>query len=387
MTIVMLGHKGVPSRSGGIERCVEELSTGLAKRGVRVISYDRKWYVGELPPPAGVLRRWSYGFKTKHLDAITNTLSAIILARRDHPDVLHIHGVGPSLLSPFAKLLHPKAKIVTTFHCVDRTHAKWGAFARAMLRLGEAFTCRFSDRTITVSENLAAYCLDVYGCQPCVIPNGVRIQTGSDMSLLSVFGLKPYSYFAMVTRLVPHKNVHVAIKAHKELAEQRPDLAEQYPLVIVGGSAFTDEYSKELSDACRDYPYARMVGDQHGSMLSALQEYALAHLSISSSEGMSISLLEAMAMCRPVIVSDIPENTGVTGTDAIIVRTGDVDNLKKALESVCELPEDVRLQMGERLAERVNAKHDWDAISGETLALYEELLASPAASLFRIKAV
>ncbi|GMU25337.1 MAG: hypothetical protein AMXMBFR16_02420 [Candidatus Uhrbacteria bacterium] len=387
MTIVMIGHKGVPSRSGGIERCVEELSTALVKRGVRVISFDRKWYVGDEPSPAGVLRRWSYGIKTKHLDAITHTFTAIILARRDRPDIIHIHGVGPSLLAPFARILHPRAKIVSTFHCVDRTHAKWGVVARAMLRMGEAFTCRFADRTITVSETLALYCLNTYECQPCVIPNGVRIEAGSDMSLLSVFGLKPYKYFAMVTRLVPHKNAHLAIQAHKVLATQRPDLAAQYPLVIVGGSAFTGEYAKELEAACRAYPHVRMVGEQYGSMLSALQEFALAHLSIASSEGMSISLLEAMAMCRPVIVSDIPENTGVTGTDAIIVRTGDVDNLAHALETVCDLPEDERFRMGVRLAERVNERHNWDVIADDTLALYREISSSPVSSFFRMKAV
>jgi glycosyltransferase involved in cell wall biosynthesis len=376
MIVVMVGHKGVPSRSGGIERHVEELSASLVMRGLRVISFDRKWYVGDESPIRGVLRRWSYGIRTKHLDAISHTFTALILARREKPDVIHIHGVGPSLLTPIARILHPRARVIATFHCVDRTHAKWGGFARIMLHIGEVFACTFAHRTITVSDGLANYCLNKYECQSTVIPNGVRVKTGASTDHLNAFGLTPNKYFAMVTRLIPHKNVHVAIEAHKLLAERRPELAKEYPLVIVGGSAFTSDYEQELKNFADSYAHVIMTGEQHGEALLALQEHAGTHMSVSSSEGMSIALLESMSLRRPLIVSDIPENVEVVEGDASIVRTNDVESLSHSMESMIELNAEEREEMGERLYERVMRKHDWDLIACQTDDLYQEVLAA-----------
>ena len=42
MKIAMLGHKRIPSREGGVEIVVEELSTRLAKKGHTVDVYNRK---------------------------------------------------------------------------------------------------------------------------------------------------------------------------------------------------------------------------------------------------------------------------------------------------------------------------------------------------------
>ncbi len=373
MIVVMIGHKGIPTRSGGIERHVEELSTSLASMGVRVISFDRKWYVGESEPLPGILRRWSYGIRTKHLDAITHTLSAIFLARRDNPDVIHIHGVGPSLCTPVARIVHPRARVVSTFHCVDRSHAKWGRFAQLMLWLGERFACAFAHRTITVSDGLANYCLKAYECQTSVIPNGVRMKSGSDPKHLEQFSLRPGNYFAMVTRLIPHKNVHVAIEAHRMLANRRPDIASQYPLVVVGGSSFTNEYEQELKKLADAHPHVILVGEQHGHVLLALQEHAAAHLSVSSSEGMSIALLESMSLRQPLIVSDIPENMEVVEQDALVVRTNDADALSRALENMVDMTDTEREAMGDALYTRIKERHDWDVIAHQTERLYREV--------------
>ena len=42
MKIAMIGHKRMPSREGGVEIVVEELSTRLVKMGHQVDVYNRK---------------------------------------------------------------------------------------------------------------------------------------------------------------------------------------------------------------------------------------------------------------------------------------------------------------------------------------------------------
>ena len=42
VSIVMIGHKRIPSREGGIEIVVDELATRMAAKGHKVIAYNRK---------------------------------------------------------------------------------------------------------------------------------------------------------------------------------------------------------------------------------------------------------------------------------------------------------------------------------------------------------
>lgn len=373
MNVIMMGHKGLPARSGGIERHVEELSAGLVRLGVNVISFDRAWYVSNAPAPAGVTRRFSRGINTKHLDAITHTFTALILALKERPDVIHMHGVGPSLLLPMARALHPRARLIATFHCVDRAHAKWGAAAKAMLWLGERFACRFAHRTIAVSDSLAAYCLNTYQCQTAVIPNGVNVPAPASEDALAPFNIDPKRYFLMATRLVPHKNVHVAMEAHALFTKRNPELAAEYPLIVAGGSSWTDDYTRELR-AWSAASHTRLVGEQCGETLAALQAHAACHLSVSASEGMSIALLEALAHARPAIISSIPENVEVTGDLAPVVPTGDAQALSYAMEYVAFMNDTERDALGQALHNRIRDRHNWTRIAEQTLDVYEDSL-------------
>ena len=73
----MIGQKGIPAQSGGIERHVEELSSELASRGHDVLVFCRGWYTFPVPAHRGVRCIRTLGIHTKHLDAITH-------ADRDH---------------------------------------------------------------------------------------------------------------------------------------------------------------------------------------------------------------------------------------------------------------------------------------------------------------
>ena len=385
MIVAMIGQKGIPSHSGGIERHVEELSACLARLGVTVISYDRPWYVQNSEPVSGVIRRMCHGVRSKHFDAITHSFHALLLARKEHPDVIHFHGVGPSLLAPIARVLYPRTRIISTFHCVDRAHQKWGWFARFMLRAGEWSACTFAHRTIVVSDSLSAYCLKEYQAQTHVIPNGVRsgesgVGSEKQEEILGNFDLKAGTYFCLVARLVPHKNIHIALEAYANLAARHPEISTKHPLVIIGGSAQTDEYVAELQAMAKNIPGVLFTGELQGDALRSIQSHALAHLSISSSEGMSIALLEAMMMAKPLIVSDISENIEVVETDAFMVRANDVMSLSRAMENMIDLTDDERALMGEKLRVRALVRHNWDRIAEETLRVYQEVMKLPLGS-------
>ncbi len=380
MKIAMIGSKGIPAASGGVERHVEELSTELVKLGHDVLVYSRAWYTGVNKPRfshRGVTCVSVPSLRTKHFDSITHTFASIVAAAREGVDVFHIHGVGPALLSWLPKLLLPSAKVVVTFHCIDRHHEKWGWIARFMLRTGEWAAVRFPDATIAVAKSLQDYLRLTYATHTMHVPNGTRMPEGEgDATKLSKFGLEKGKYLMFCARLVRHKGAHVLVEAWKLLCKERPDLTDGMKLAIVGGSAFTDGYVRELTELAKGDESIVLTGAQHGEDLHALFSHAYAFAHPSSSEGLPISVLEAMSYGKCVVAADIPESREVVEGHGLTFKVGNVEDLARKLAMVIESP-DLAASVGYDARDFVARQYDWDNIAETTSYLYEALQFEP----------
>ncbi len=376
MTIVMLGQKGLPPRSGGIERHVSLLSSGLAARGHRVIVYGRRWYVGTDRVNGAVEQRLTPGIHTKHLDAITHGMTAVFDALSIKPNVIHLHGAGTALLLPLVRILHPRAKVVTTFHCIDWEHAKWGRVARAAFRLGEWFMGRFSHRVITVSEALTRYCLREYKVRAEYIthPFHPAVPPEDAVERLQTFTLSPERYLLSVSRLVAHKQPHLLIEAYREASKRFPVLFGHLPLVIIGSGSWTDAYVLELEKLAQSIPNVRLLGEQVGPMLSTLQSQAMAHLFPSRSEGLSFAVLEAAGYGRMALMSDIPANREAGGGYGIYVPLADQEALVQALIQLANMSNTERQHHANNFATHVKIRHSFAERVDEVARVYRELL-------------
>ena len=124
MKIAMIGHKRVPSREGGVEIVVEELSTRLVKKGNQVDIYNRKGknvqdknadlenkkikeYKGAKIITVSTINK-------KGLDALVYSFFASIKASFANYDILHYHAEGSCAMLWIPHLL--KKKIVVTSH-------------------------------------------------------------------------------------------------------------------------------------------------------------------------------------------------------------------------------------------------------------------------------
>lgn len=387
MRIAMLGQKGVPAVFGGIERHVEELAKRLAARGHEVIVYCRPWYVKKSEirnqNPVGLKAQVVPTIRTKHLDAIVHTFIATIHAMvRVKPDIYHYHGVGPALLAWLPRILRPQARVLVTFHCIDRKHQKWGLPARLLLRAGEWAACRFPHATITVSRTLEEYCQNVYESNTTYIPNGVttpsphpstsrREGLGDGALLIKRFGLRPGGYLAMVSRLVRHKGAHYLIRAWNELQIQAPELIGDLKLVFVGDGAFTDDYVRELKLLAGEDPSIVFTGFQSGATLDELFANALLIVHPSESEGLPIAVLEAMSYGKVVLASDIPENMEVIRDHGFSFPNGNVVALKDKLIELLACRERLA-EIGSRGREFVLQNYHWDDIAAQVETLYKE---------------
>jgi len=368
MRIAMIGQKGIPTRFGGIERHVEELSRRLGRMGHEVIVYTRAWYA--LPR-----RRFSKGvstvaaptINTKHLDAIVHTFTSTVKALFAGVDVIHYHGVGPSLLAWIPRLFSPRTRVVATFHCIDRKHQKWNVLARLMLGLGEWAACAFPHETITVSKTLEAYCRDRYDCEARYVPNGIAKPEAAGGRTLSRFGLRRNGYLIMVSRLVRHKGVHYLIQAFQNLEKRQ--LTRGLKLVIVGDSAFTDDYVAELKELAAGNDNIIFTGYIQGRPLRQIFANAFAVVHPSESEGLPIAVLEAMSYGKAVLASDIPEIMEVTREHGLNFKNKSVSDLTRKLRHLIAHPELAETK-GRAARTFVMANYHWDDVAKAVDRLY-----------------
>ena len=93
----------------------------------------------------------------------------------------------------------------------------------------------------------------------------------------------------------------------------------------------------------------------------------------SDIEGLSLSLLEALAYNNALICSDIPENTAVAEDKAIYFKKSDVDDLALKLERVCN---DISVvnELRKNAAEFILAKYNWNDVAEATCNIYKSIL-------------
>ena len=360
MKIVVTGTRGIPAIMGGVETHCEELFPRVVALGYDVTVMRRSSYV------ADSLTEW-HGVKLmdiptprkKAFEAIVHTVRAVIAARRLGADVVHIHAIGPALVTPLARLLG--MKVVFTHHGPDYDRDKWGVAAKMMLRLGEMLGCRFANRVIVISDVIRNLIASKHGRTKGVslIYNGVPAADKCHFpEYFSELGITEGNYVLGMSRFVPEKNLHHLIEAFSRVK------SEGLKLVIAGDSDFPDEYSEGLKRQAREAGVV-LTGFVKGQKLHSLLTNARCFVLPSSHEGLPIALLEAMSYGLPVIVSDIPANLEVGLPDKCYFPVGDIDALASRLSVLCEDP----------LA-RIDydmAKYDWDHIAKEVSDVYRSL--------------
>ncbi|MBN2854278.1 glycosyltransferase family 4 protein [Patescibacteria group bacterium] len=370
MKIALIGQKGIPAKNGGVDRHVESLAFFLAKnKNLEVISYNRRAYLS----PG--LKEWegvkiiSLAFiQSKHLAAISHGFLATIDALIKKVDIIHYHGIGPCLLAWLPKLLRPKTKIIATLHSFDYGNEKWGTFAKFMLKLGEKMMTKYADEVIVLTSLMRDYLYQRHGRDSVIIPNGALVKEANDFGVLEKLGLEKNKYIISVSRLIKLKGIQYLIKVFKKLKSEN-SITSDMKLLIVGDG----EYSDELKNLAGDYKDIIFSGNQSGANLAAL--YAGANLFVQSSEmeGLSISILEAMAYGLPILASDISANREAGADTVYYFQVKNEDDLALKLTNVLRKTDETK-DMGRKAKERVEKVFNWEIISQEIFKLYENSL-------------
>jgi glycosyltransferase involved in cell wall biosynthesis len=369
MRVCVTGLRGIPGVMGGIESHCEQIFPRLARLSgdFDITIVGRRPYVGDeaydcqgvrvVPLPAA---------RNKYLEAISNTTLAVFYARfflKAH--LVHIHGIGPALLGPLARLLG--MKLVVTHHGQDFARAKWNGFAKSVLRLGERCAVKAAHRVIVVSKSVTEELRRQNHRRQgriSYIPNGTTElaadpAVGDEMAQLRALGLTSGGYVLAVGRLVPEKAFHLLINAFRAA---KPNCK----LAIVGRADHDDEYSRKLlAEAGDDVVFCGFQG--HG-VLRILYRNAGLFVLPSTHEGLPIAALEAANFGVPMVLSDIQANLDIGLRPHNYFASGNVHAL------AAKLRQDFRSFHID--AQEIGRRFDWDAITEATQKVYADLAAA-----------
>lgn len=362
-TVAVLGLRGFPNVQGGIETHAEHLYPIVVKKGCDVSCITRSPY-HDVQEWQGVHFVPLWTLKSKYFEAILHSFVGALWAGIRRPDILHVHGVGPSLVVPLVRLFG--VKVVVTHHGPDYDREKWNAIARRILRLGESWGMRFANERIVISPVIDEMIRDRYGLRSNLIPNGVKLpDMSTEDASLDRFGLEKNGYILLVSRFVPEKRHLDLIHAFEKLN------ADGMKLVLVGDSDHPDSYTRSLREAAAKNPDVVLTGFLQGKALASVFRNARLFVLPSSHEGLPISLLEALSFGLPCLASDIPANLSVGLDRNSYFKLGDIAELATKLDATIAMPwsDEDRQSIRKWVAET----YDWNKIARQTVDVYERL--------------
>lgn len=365
MKLFVTGTRGIPNIPGGVERHCEQLYPKIVDHDVDVMLSRRASYVNSpLPQWNGVSITDIYSPRKKSFEAIIHTTLSILRAWKGHADIVHIHAIGPALMTPLARLLG--MKVVFTNHGPDYDRQKWGRVAKFILRIGEYIGCCFASEVIVISEHIRGIVRRRCNRDSHLIFNGVPIpELAHETYCLDKLRVDPRGYLLAVARLVPEKGLHDLIDAYERMDTD-------VKLVIAGDSDHEDSYSRSLKDRASRNSNIVMPGYVTGSDLQQLFSHARLFVMPSYHEGLPIALLEALSYGLPVVISDIPANLAVGLAANSYFTTGNISDLCDKIKDALEKPLDDSYR--DQMRDLIHSKYNWDTIAEQTLLVYQQAL-------------
>ena len=369
LSVAQIGSRGIPGHRGGVERVLEAVAPRLADRGYNVTVYCAAKEGSDKPKSwRGVALAYSRGVQSKYFDTISRSIAASVREVFGTSDIVHYHSSGSAPLAILPRLFGKK--VVVTVHGMDWQRRKWNIFGKLALRFGEWAAIKFPNRTVVVGPDLKTWLDKKYGVDVLYIPNGVEERRQRPPKRIYEVGLEARKYILFLARLVPEKQVHTLIEAWMGLADKNG-----MTLAIAGPSWHSQDYADGLKRQTEGDPTVKFLGEVDEELLEELYGNCYVYVLPSEVEGMSLSLLDAMAFGACVICSNIAPNLAVVGEAGLSFRVRDGADLRARLAEIMSDPLRAN-QLRYAAQARISAEFTWDAVTDRWDRLYCEVAAA-----------
>lgn len=365
LRVAWLGHQS--GRSGdGLLTYSRETVAGLRARGVKVF-FVHHGDLGSATDDTIALK--SLTTSHRYIISSPRTKRTITeLLRREQVNLVHV-SLSFSTLIDFGlpELCHELGlPIVATFHVpYDSRFSLWQGISTALYRFYSQSLASY-DRVVIFSEQQKSLLVH-YGVPEAniaVIPNGVDVAKYTPGSSSYREAVGSGTLIGYLGRLDPEKNVDVLLRAFQDL-----DPPEEVRLVLVGSGSDRRRLSRRF--ASERVVFTGQVVDEVAriEMLRAMDIFVLP----SAVEGLSLSLLEAMACGVAPVATDVGSDGEAIRNVGIVLDPKDLEGqLRLALRTLLEFPE-FRAELGRRARDRALERYSLAENLERLLDLYQQV--------------
>lgn len=267
-------------------------------------------------------------------------------------DVIHAHNFSPSFYAAIAGRLCNVSNIVTTYHnrrFFEEISSKRVFAFRALCHLNHETTFVSND-----AREIAINTCKIPHNKVSVIHNGIDTNEfrprQKSRSLLDEFDLRDKIIIGSVGRLSKEKNILKLLRAYTHVR----DKIESIRLLIVGDGP---EKADLIEEAKRLDISSHVIFAGYRENIAELLNTMDIFVMTSSTEGISLTLLEAMATQKAVIATRVGGNPEVIrdGHTGILVAPNDLGSLLYNLNLLIQ-DDDKRKQLGYNAREAIIEK-------------------------------
>jgi glycosyltransferase involved in cell wall biosynthesis len=242
----------------------------------------------------------------------------------------------------------------------------------------------YEDRHLRSAACLRALCeaeaqsIRSYGMRNpiCVLPNGVDLPDLSETPKPQAHAFADDRKILLyLGRLHPKKNLANLIRAWGKTLNSQPSTLKSRVLVIAGWDQA--DYERDLKKLTSDsglLESTRFLGPVFGQDKDAAYSVCHAFILPSLSEGLPITVLEAWASAKPVLMTrecNLPE--GFAAGAALQIGTAP-EEIAAGLKQLIEMSDDDRRAVGDRGRTLVATKFSWPRIGEQMRSVYEWIL-------------
>lgn len=356
MKIVLVGGQEIPG-IGGTESYMMNLAKELCLQGhsATIICSGRKPYettidnvriIHKVCPKSNIIALPLLFFKS----------IGYIIKNRKNIDVVNYQSIFLAFFPGFIVRL-AGCKPYYTIHSLAEDNPKHGAFMKFFMKVVAFISIWLCGKNIiTISKSKAKEIKARYGKRCTVIPCGITANKNyKETDILSRLRIEKESYYLTIGRIDPVKNLDTLIKAFIK------HNSSDKKLVIAGN--YENEYGKHLKEIAKENKNIIFAGIVMGDDKETILNNCYANCLVSSSEGMPISLMEAMIYAKPSIVTDIPAIKEIMDDDwGYWCKVQDTDSLCSQMEHI-ENEYSLAKEKGIIMKEYVTNNNLWEIVT------------------------
>ena len=303
------------------------------------------------------------------------------ILQTEKPDLIHTHGKGPGL---YGRLIGRMLGIpvVHTFHGFQYKFLP--ILNRLFYLFVENFLTLLTRHHIFVGngeKGKAKILRFLNDSNSSVINNGIDLDFIQNLTpadeAFAALGLRDsekVKVFATLSRVSPEKGLATLLEGFVEAKKRVPHIR----LIVIGDCPDEHEsYIKKIKQYIHDNGLSESVKIL-GSREDALEILKCVdfYISASQSEGLPYNLLEALAVKKPVIATDIPGNNDIIrkSVEGILVPANSPKSMAHGILNMLELGPEVRQAMEQNGIARIRDQFSLNLMTEKTYSLYKKLL-------------